>query len=623
MVAPGDEFIVSVGVFNNTTGNSQPIQLEALAGAELAVVGPARVELSVPDKQEGVAEFRLKANGVLGPASLQFVARRGVSEARMEESISVRPPVAYRTQLTLGRLDSARAVASLTRDLYSQQRQVEAAISSLPLVWGQGLIAYLNEYPYSCTEQLVSIGMSVMIVSSRPEFGVVKGRDPQPLAKTFSMLQSRENVAGGFGLWASSPDTAEFPTIYAAHFLVEAKERGQRVPAEMLAGVNDWLTQFAGTPASTLAGGRVRAYAVYLLVRQGIRPNAAIANVEQELSRRYTQAWPTDLAAAYLAATYRLMQRNNDADRIIRNVPWASEKRDWGEDVYYDDLVHDAQLLYLLSRHFPSKLGASPPPTLEAMSSAVSGNRGSSLSVAYTLLAIDAYAKTAAGTGKLAISEIGKDGQERALTLPSGSMPKVAISESTASVQFAKDGPMLAYFVVNESGFDRNPPAARIAQGIEIIREFLDLRGNPLDRPKVGEEFLVRLRLRATQRDRLYQIAVVDLLPGGVEPVLELQPPADTSNAGVDPAFGARRAGFSRLPVGLPDKSNWTPHHVDVRDDRVVLYGDATKDAATFVYRVRATNAGVFQAPPAFAEGMYNRTVTGLGVAGKLEIVKP
>jgi uncharacterized protein YfaS (alpha-2-macroglobulin family) len=31
----------------------------------------------------------------------------------------------------------------------------------------------------------------------------------------------------------------------------------------------------------------------------------------------------------------------------------------------------------------------------------------------------------------------------------------------------------------------------------------------------------------------------------------------------------------------------------------------------------------VFQAPPAFAEGMYNRKITGLGLAGKLEIVKP
>ena len=54
-----------------------------------------------------------------------------------------------------------------------------------------------------------------------------------------------------------------------------------------------------------------------------------------------------------------------------------------------------------------------------------------------------------------------------------------------------------------------------------------------------------------------------------------------------------------------------------------MLYGDATKDAGTFVYRVRATNAGTFQAPPAFAEGMYDRKVTGIGLSGKLEIVKP
>jgi uncharacterized protein YfaS (alpha-2-macroglobulin family) len=119
------------------------------------------------------------------------------------------------------------------------------------------------------------------------------------------------------------------------------------------------------------------------------------------------------------------------------------------------------------------------------------------------------------------------------------------------------------------------------------------------------------------------KVALVDLLPGGVEAVLELQAPADTSNAASDPAFGNRLAHFSALPVGLPDKSTWMPYHIDLREDRLVLYGDATRDAATFVYRVRATNAGVFQTPPAFAEGMYNRTITGLGLAGKLEIVKP
>jgi uncharacterized protein YfaS (alpha-2-macroglobulin family) len=37
---------------------------------------------------------------------------------------------------------------------------------------------------------------------------------------------------------------------------------------------------------------------------------------------------------------------------------------------------------------------------------------------------------------------------------------------------------------------------------------------------------------------------------------------------------------------------------------------------------VRATNAGTFQVPPAFAEGMYNRTVLALSRGGTLEVVK-
>jgi uncharacterized protein YfaS (alpha-2-macroglobulin family) len=459
---------------------------------------------------------------------------------------------------------------------------------------------------------------------SRPEFGAVRSRDAQqPLAGTFSALRGRANDSGGLGLWASTPETAEFATVYAAHFLVEARDRGQQIPAEMLATIDGWLMQFASSPASTLAGGRMRAYAVYLLARQGIKPTAALSNVEQELTRRYAQAWPTDLAAAYLASTYRLMQRNDDADKIISGVPWAAQKRTFDDDVYYDGVVHDAQLLYLLAKHFPNRIGTAPPDALETMSAAISGNRASSLSASYTLLALDAYAKSATGTVKLGIAEIGKDNQTRAQALPAGAMPKVAISESAAKVQFSKDGALRAYWVVNESGFDRNPPGGETRQGVEIFREYLDAKGNPVTRVKVGEEFLARLRVRTTNRDRQPQIAIVDLLPGGVEPVVELQPVADSSTRGEDPANARKRGAAAALPIGVPGKSDWAPSHIDVREDRIVLYGDATNNVGTFTYRVRATNAGVFQTPPAFAEGMYNRTVTGLSPAGKLEIVKP
>ena len=622
MTAPGDEFLVSVGVFNNTTGGSGPIRLEAQLSPGLTIVGPSSVDLQVADKREGVGEFRIKANPALGSATLNFVARRGSAEARNEESVSVRPAVAYRTQLTLGRVVNANEVAPLTRDMYTERRTVEAAISALPLVWGSGLIAYLDNYEYSCSEQLVSKGVAGLILTSRPEFGAIRSRDAQPLDAFYSMLRSRQNDDGGLGLWASTPVTAEFPTVYAAHALVEARERGQRIPTEVLATLNGWLTRFASTPASSIADGRLRAYAVYLLVRQGIKPDAAISNVEQELTKRYPQLWPGDLAAAYLASTYRLMQRNNDAERIVSNIPWSTQKKDLGEEIYYDAVVHDAQFLYLLARHFPARLGQAPPAALETISRSISSNRGTSLSAAYTLLALDAVAKATAGTVKLGITEISRDGRENPLTLL-GVMPKVPIAQSAARVQFSKEGPVPAYFVINESGFDRNPPAAELNRGVEIIREYLDTNGNPLTRAVVGQDFLVRIRLRATEHDRVPQVAVVDLLPGGLEPVTELQLPADTSSAGVDPAVMRRRTAFATLPVGVAERSDWNPSHVDVREDRIILYGEVTRNASTFTYRVRPTNAGTFQTPPAFAEGMYNRTITGLSLAGKLEVVKP
>src|SRR5581483_7326603 len=329
-------------------------------------------------------------------------------------------------------------------------------------VWGQSLTEYLGHYAYSCTEQLVSKGMSALVLLARPEFGAVRSREARPLDPTFAVLRSRANDEGGLGLWASTPTTAEFATVYAAHFLIEARDHGQAVPPDLLGRIDGWLMRFASTPAPSLPDARVRAYAVYLLARQGIKPTAALANVEQELTRRYAPAWTTDLAAAYLASTYRLLQRNDVAERIVGTVPWSAQKRDFADETYYDALDHDTQLLYLFSRHFPARATAVTPQTLEAISRAVSGNHVNSLSAAYTLLALDAYATAATPAGRLGISEIARDGTTRALTLPAGTMPRLRIGETAAKVQFSKEGSPLAYFAIDESGFDRQPPSAAV-----------------------------------------------------------------------------------------------------------------------------------------------------------------
>jgi hypothetical protein len=210
---------------------------------------------------------------------------------------------------------------------------------------------------------------------------------------------------------------------------------------------------------------------------------------------------------------------------------------------------------------------------------------------AWALLSLDAYSKSA---GKPGTAEI-KNG--------------------TATLHNPSN--LAAYYAINESGFDRNAPTAAISNGIEVFHEFIPAT------VKVGEEFLVRIRVRTTKVDRVSQVAVVDLLPGGTEAVLELRPPTDTADAGSDPAAQRGRAVHSVLPIGLPDKSTWVPQHADVRDDRIVLYGDISRDTATFTYRARATNAGTFQAPGAFAEALYDAKTNGVSAPSKLEVVKP
>ena len=66
----------------------------------------------------------------------------------------------------------------------------------------------------------------------------------------------------------------------------------------------------------------------------------------------------------------------------------------------------------------------------------------------------------------------------------------------------------------------------------------------------------------------------------------------------------------------------WRPEYVEAREDRVVVYGYAEQAVQEFVYTVKATAAGSFAFPPAFGEGMYERSVRAWSQAGRM-VVKP
>jgi uncharacterized protein YfaS (alpha-2-macroglobulin family) len=614
-VTPGDEFDISVGVSNNVIGSGKDakVALTLATTNHLEIVGAPKVDVAAGELREASATFRLRAKETLGSAGVTFTASLQGKSGKSTTDISVRPANPYVVDLASGSVRDGKVDVGTTRDMHAELAKRELSISHLPTALAQGLASYLHAFPYSCTEQLVSMAMPALILVDRPELGRVVAPEGKTLADAVAMLRSRQNSEGGFGLWAANHYVVELVSVYAQHFLLEARERRQRVPDELIKHGNDYLRQLAGSEGDDLAAERARAYAIYLLTRQGVVTSNFAAALQKRLETNHQQTWRQDIAAAYLAAAYALMKQERAAERLIADVPFG-QRRAFGR--YYDGLTHDAQLLHLTSRHFPERAKKLPPDVLEGIVKAIAGGSYNTLSSSYTLLAIDAYAKVAAAStsARYGASEILKNGSVRALGLTEDLVSRVPFTAEASKIQLSVAGDLPAFYSVNQSGFDRALPTKEVKDGIEILREYLGRDGKPVKSVKVGEEIDVRLTFRALERGDIGDVAIVDLLPGGFELALEERAERDANRdentqAGWKPAIGTSMA-------------DWSPDYADLREDRVVLYGTVGKDVKRFVYRIKATNTGTFAIPPAFAESMYERALRARSLGGRIVVEK-
>ena len=660
-VTPGDEFDMSVSVANNLEGSGSDAKVKVtLAGGEhFAVVGDETVEALIPENREGVVHFRVHVKPLLGSAALTLTAGIGEKTARLETAVSVRPATPYRQELQVGTMAAGKGVEIRTaRRLFTEHRKLEVGVAASPLVLAGGLTSYLEAFPYSCTEQIVSRAVPTLVLSRRPELGTIATQHGTTLAELIATLRGRQNAEGAYGLWAANAIISEPASVWVQQFLVEAKDRGEEVPADMLQRGNAWLRNFASSEGGTLEADQTRAQAVYILTRQGIQTSSLAATIQKRLEQRDTKTWKNDLAAVYLAATYKMLQQDRLADSVLddfrfglneekrkaaaeRNDPLGGARNnEWG---LYDDMQRDAAALYLLARHFPERARTLPENALALVLNALSMHLNTSYSTGQLLLALDAWTALAetSGNAKLHVNEVLGDTATRELTLPPGLVRRAPFAPETAHLAIRNEGEMMGFYAVEASGFDIEPPPNDLREGAEILREYTDASGKPLTSVSQGDEVYVHLKFRGLNRSfDGVSMAVVDLLPGGFD--LVLNPPRTEANSNESQQALRRGApsedesddddegdenedeneeGWS-VPFGN-SPTNWWIQYADMREDRVVLYGALEAKTHEFVYTIRATNVGTYTLPPAYAEGLYRRDIHARSLPGGKLTVTP
>jgi len=638
-LAPGDEVDLGLGVSNNIAGAGSklmPIVVSLKAGPQFQVLGPSAQTLSLAPMHEGATTFRVRATDALGSGTLAFSAAYGPKSARQSIDVSVRPAAPYRSVLQFARIDpgASMGIQNLRR-MYEPYSRRTATISTAPMVLVQGLTSWLANSDNYCSEQIVSMAMprllsarwsSLPVIvgslqSSRPSAG---STSPDPLASEIGILQSRQNEQGGFGLWSATPDSEPFVSAYAMHFLLEARDRGAAVPADVIDAGNKYLNQLADDESlDKLDDLRQRAYAVYLLTRQGNITTNQLAAVQKRLEDAYPKDWKNDLAAAWLATSYKLMKQDQPANALIgglqRRLERNTDEGGWAYDDYDDPLITDSTVLYLLARHFPDRARTLSPRALENIARPLERDEYNTLSAAMTMLALDAYAESnAPSLDTLQIDAF--DAKNRATVIGhiQNALLQAGIFSGSATHLRASNGSgVAAWLAVEQTGFDRTAPANALRHGLEIVREYTDVHGHPLSTVTLGEDVDVHLKIRATGNAGVGDVVIVDLLPGGFDPVLNPPPePSDSQNNG----SAASNPGDSIRTAG----TTFNPAYTDIREDRVVIYGSASPDVEEYVYRIRASNSGRFLVPPAFGESMYDRRVQAQSPGGgTITVVRP
>jgi uncharacterized protein YfaS (alpha-2-macroglobulin family) len=295
---------------------------------------------------------------------------------------------------------------------------------------------------------------------------------------------------------------------------------------------------------------------------------------------------------------------------------------------------------------------------LDGILGPIAGGAYNTFSSALSIMALEAYTKVASepGAATRTVHQV-LQGTKQPLTLSAGMLPHVGFAPDAIQLVFGSRGDFGSYWSFVQSGFDLQPAKKALSEKMEIVRELVGDDGKPITKILLGDEVKVRIRARSLG-DYLYNVAIVDLLPAGFEVVVQMPEPAESEaeeaaseepssegesgggegegesegegegeasadNEGEDnPSETGGGAAPGMLTIALPD-STFSPEYLDVREDRVVLYGSLTNEMTTFLYKIKATNSGKVVVPAIHAESMYDRSVRARGEPGSVSVGRP
>ena len=261
--------------------------------------------------------------------------------------------------------------------------------------------------------------------------------------------------------------------------------------------------------------------------------------------------------------------------------------------MFHNGLHYVSTYIDVIARYFPERITDIKSNQVEYLCEGLeSMSSYNTYSVSAAIRAFESYSNVEKGGVYSAYEIFGKT--EKAIPLEGSQILKGAFTKDAEKISFRTSEKMPIFFQTLQAGFETSIPEEDIKEGLEVSREFTNLDGKKIDTVKAGDDILVKVSFRSL-KGSIPNIAMVDILSAGLE------------------------ADIESIRSGKYNKG-WSADYVDIREDRVVIYGTVTDKINTFTYKAKATNTGKFVVPPMFAESMYNKDIRALSPHAPLTI---
>jgi uncharacterized protein YfaS (alpha-2-macroglobulin family) len=606
--SPGDKVDMNIA-FTNMTGTQEDMLVKVTTDGQASLSGENIKDVSIDAGEEKNLRFPVKMANAQGYAKIRVEAEFNDEIFEDEVDLTVRPAAGL-MKLGGSGMINAGELDTINTDIEFLDGSVKTvfSVSANPLVQFNGQLEKLIGYPHGCLEQTTSKAFPQLVLRDyimKAGIDLVNGTPDYHVQEAINKIQNQQTYSGGFSYWAGSYNPQYWTSVYATHFLIEAKRAGFEVRESVLVKASDYIRKESKSKNYIyydIKGGnggyekvslisRADVYAQFVLALYG-KPDNSMLNYLKNKESKLTIDSKYMLAAAFMIKG----DNKSAADILPKEYITMNEKRSWSV-TYGSDIRNKAISLYALIKSDPENLQI--PVMLNSLQKQFEGNRWfSTQERVYFFMAMAELDKKYGSTN--AELELVAD-DKSVFKAKAGDMAKTTSSFYGDEVLIKTKGTGKVFYYYGIEGIPAENQTGTDDVNLKVRKRYFTRDGVPVNSNTFNQNDLVVVELALSCKDGSYvsNVVLTDLLPA----CFEIDNP---------------RLYKSRSYDWMKDSGHFD--YMDVRDDRINFYLTAKPQTSYYYYMVRVVSPGEYVVGPVSADAMYDNNYRSYSGGGTIEV---